>query len=62
MARSKIMTPFGVRAEIQRRTGATQPTIRKALNGEYGTPPWQVLYMRIRQEAMALGGVEVENN
>ncbi|MGN1239366.1 MAG: hypothetical protein ACI4TV_00660 [Paludibacteraceae bacterium] len=62
MARSKIITPFGVRAEIQRRTGATQPTIRKALNGEATTQPFQELYMRIRQEAMEFGSVEVEYN
>lgn len=62
MARSKIITPCGVRAEIQRRTGATQPTIRKALNGELGVPPWQVLYMQIRSLALEMGGVEVENN
>ena len=62
MARSKIITPCGVRAEIQRRTGATQPTIRKALNGDDTKPSFHDLYMRIRSIALEMGGVEVEGN
>lgn len=56
MTVKRILVDNGCRTKIKNLTGASFPTIRKALNGKEDTP----LSIRIRKEAINLGGVEKE--
>ncbi len=56
----KILLPFGVSAQMERDGFGSQPTIRKALRGEYNE--WnddeRKRALRIRKRALEMGGVE----
>jgi len=60
MMMGEILTPMGVRRQIEREGFGTQPTIRRALRGDYDAANRKVRRKaeRIRQRALALGGVE----
>lgn len=57
----KIMVPYGVMQRMEREGLGTQPTLRKALRGEYNE--WNSderrRALRIRKRALQMGGVEV---
>lgn len=56
----KIMVPYGVMQRMEREGLGTQPTLRKALRGEYNE--WNAderrRALRIRKRALQMGGVE----
>lgn len=53
-----IMVPYGVMRRLQREGLGTQPTLRKALRGEYNedNTAERTLALRIRIRALRLGG------
>ena len=53
-----IMVPYGVMRRLQREGLGTQPTLRKALRGEYNehNTKERTLALRIRLRALLLGG------
>lgn len=53
-----IMVPYGVMRRLQREGLGTQPTLRKALRGEYNDQNLKerTLALRIRIRALRLGG------
>ena len=53
-----IMVPYGVMRRLQREGLGTQPTLRKALRGEYNDQNLKerTLALRIRLRALLLGG------
>lgn len=57
-----ILVDYGVRTEIAKTLGVSQPTIRKALSGRYNehNEAERNLALRIRKCAINLGGVEVK--
>lgn len=56
MGNTIIKVDYSVRKEIMKMVNVTYPTIRKALNGETDTE----LSKRIRQIAIAKGGIELK--
>ncbi|SCD21771.1 Hypothetical protein PSM36_2982 [Proteiniphilum saccharofermentans] len=56
MENTIIKVDYSVRKEIMKLLNVTYPTIRKALNGKTNTE----LSKRIRQTAIAKGGVELK--
>ena len=56
MGNTIIKVEYAVRKEIMKMLNVTDPTIRKALNGETDTE----LSKRIRQMAIAKGGVKLK--
>lgn len=57
----EILTPRGLRVQIERVLGYTQPTIIKALRGDYNedNPGERRRAERIRRYALNNGGVEM---
>jgi hypothetical protein len=53
----KILTKHGERKELEKIFHVSQPTIRKALNGQINT----ALALKIRKAAIERGGVEQNN-
>lgn len=60
MAKTRILTPRGLRRQIEAAGLGSQPTIVKALSGDYNeeSPKEKARAERIRRYALNNGGVE----
>lgn len=57
---TKIIASYGDKKKIKEALGYSDPTIRKALNGEYNSDNTEeaARALRIREYALQIGGVE----